>query len=200
MYQLELVILGGGKAQRLGRPKATLPFGEETLLERQVRQFSALFRRTVYVTSLQEKNLPLPPQVTKLIDKLPDAGPLGGMWTAFSSGEVEDIFVLACDMPFVEKRLVEKVLELREDYQAVIPISPRGLEPLLAFYGKDCAALAGELVKSGKRRVISLLEQIKVRYITEDEVKEVDPTFDSFLNINTQEDYKKALQRLERNV
>ncbi len=44
------------------------------------------------------------------------------------------------------------------------------------------------------------MEQIKVRYITEDEVKEVDPTFDSFLNINTQEDYKKALQRLERNV
>lgn len=200
MHQLELVILGGGKAQRLGKPKATLSFGKKSLLERQVSQLSSLFRLTVYVTSPREKNLPLPPQVLRLIDKLPDKGPLGGIWTALSSGEVGNIFVVACDMPFIKKNLVEKILELREGYQAVVPVSPRGIEPLLAFYSKDCTALAGKLVKAGERRVISLLEQIKVRYMTEDEVKEVDPEFNSFLNINTQEDYKRALQGLEKNV
>jgi molybdopterin-guanine dinucleotide biosynthesis protein A len=200
MHQLELVILGGGKAQRLGKPKATLSFGGETLLERQVRQLSSLFRRTVYVTSSREKDLSVPSQVLRLVDKLPDKGPLGGIWTALSSDEVGDIFVVACDMPFVEKQLVEKVLEQKEGYQAVVPVSPRGLEPLLAFYSKDCAALAGKLVKSGKRRVISLLEQIKVRYITEEEVKEVDPEFKSFFNINTEEDYLEGLQRLKENV
>ena len=47
------VILCGGRSSRMGRPKALLPFGEETLLTRMVRILSGVVDPIVVVAAIR---------------------------------------------------------------------------------------------------------------------------------------------------
>jgi molybdopterin-guanine dinucleotide biosynthesis protein A len=65
----------------------------------------------------------------------------------------------------------------------------KGLEPLHAIYGKGALPAVEEALHSGKGRVVSFLDRVKVRKVSAEEVSRFDPAFRSFRNINTPEDY-----------
>jgi len=63
----------------MGRPKAMLPFGPETLLERVVRLLGQAVDVTVVVATPGQKLPELPPSVVVAHDRHPDRGPLEGL-------------------------------------------------------------------------------------------------------------------------
>ena len=70
----------GGRSSRMGVDKATLPFGDELMLERVVRLLSLLVEPIVVVASTPNQRLPdLPPAVTITHDRQTDRGPLEGL-------------------------------------------------------------------------------------------------------------------------
>src|SRR5690349_8960154 len=104
-------VLAGGESRRMGRPKALLVLGGATMLERQVRALRSV-ARSVRVVGWPS-DVPWPekfedlPGVRRLPDKLPGAGPLGGIYTALLHSRSELNLFLGCDMPFVKPRLLE---------------------------------------------------------------------------------------------
>ena len=81
-----------------------------------------------------------------------------------------------------------------DDFDAVIPEVGGKLQPLHAVYRKQCANAIESLAASGEKRLTANAAVINARMVGEDELRKLDPQLNSFFNVNTPEDYQRALE------
>lgn len=105
------VVLAGGKSSRLGQDKTAVLHHGETLLARSARLLGECCEQ-VFVSCRDPRVAP--PGLTVLKDETERVGPLGGITTALRrlGGP---IFVLACDLPFMERRFLDALLAARSN-------------------------------------------------------------------------------------
>ena len=183
------VILVGGKSRRYGRNKALELFQGERLIDRRVRKIRALFPKVLVITNEPELYLHL--------DVIPGQGPLGGIYTGLLFAQGENVFVTACDMPFVQPALIRHMVKLAGDYDVVVPQKKEGLEPLHAIYSPRCLPHTKKMLDRGELQVIGFFPAVKVCRISSDDIRQLDPKGLSFFNINTPEDMHRAGELLE---
>ncbi len=176
------VVLAGGQSRRYGSNKAWVPFGGVPLIERVLAALGAVFRNVVLITSSPEEysclNLPMYP------DRVRGLGPMGGVHAALPALTTDWGFFAACDMPFLNSRLIRRMAGRKEGFDAVIPRIGWKLEALHALYHKNCLPHIERLIEEGRYQLIRLLPRVRVRYIEEPEIRSLDPELSSFLNIN----------------
>lgn len=181
------VILVGGRSSRMGRDKMLVRLADgpilhhmRSLLEPHVPEILLVGHHR---PEFDELNLRV------IEDLFPDAGPLGGIFTALTSVTNPYVFVLAGDMPFLSASLIRSIIEAREEAEAVIPRGPRGPEPLCAVYSRSCVGQIHASLEKGNRRILTALEEMTV-IMPDIDVK--DSERDPFFNINYPEDLEKA--------
>ena len=197
------LILCGGHSQRMGRPKAWLPFGSEFLLQRMVRIVSACCD-SVTVVAARGQSLPsLPPSVSLVCDRHPDRGPLEGLASGMAAmpEEVEVCFVASCDAPLLLPQFISFVLSkmsARDEHgpvMACVPFVSSRWHPLTAAYRPMLLPAMEEMLARNALRLQGLCEAIGARAIAEEELQAVDPELLSLWNVNDQADYLAALQK-----
>ena len=180
------VILAGGKSSRYGENKAFVEVNGTRLIERVVEVLAPIFTRIVLITNSPQQyaylNLPM------YKDLIAGLGPIGGIYTGLEAISDEAGFFVACDMPFLNPALINHMLKVRGDYDAVVPRMDWKLETLHTIYAKRCLPAIRELIDSRIYQVMRSFHKISVRYIDEDEIKSIDPDLRSFLNINRPEE------------
>lgn len=182
------VILAGGASSRMGNNnKALLMHRGGRMIEGIYHTLAALFEEVIIVTNTPQVYQFLP--CRKVPDLYPGKGVPAGIHGALSQCSEPAIFTVACDMPHLNPRLIRHLAERYQGEDVVIPRSAGGFEPLHAIYGKGCLPALEELLQRDEKRMLSLLPQIKVLEVEEEELAAFDPTFDSFINVNTPEDY-----------
>ena len=197
MNQVSIILQAGGKSSRMGRDKALVPFFGGTMIEYILKQVDGFGLDTTIITNSPNDyrflNLPLFPDV------IPDWGALGGVYSAIYHAPQETCLVLACDMPFVNRALLEYLITLVPSHDAVIPrLDPTGnkmpafAEPFRAVYRKTCLEPIKKVIELGQRRVISFFDQVNVRFVDRVEVEHFDPGLKTFFNVNTPEDLAEA--------
>lgn len=181
------VILAGGESSRMGRNKALLEVYGERMIETAYRRMAELFDEVLLVTNTPESYDFIP--CRKIADIHPGMGPLGGIHAALSSAVAGRAFVIACDMPGLNPRLIRELCSI-EGGDVVIPETPGGLEPLHAVYSKNCLPKMEQMLFAGERRILSFFDLAQVRLVPRGRIAALDPEYASFRNINTQEDYR----------
>lgn len=198
--KIAVIILAGGKNQRLGRCKAVEPILGKTLIERVVECFKPLTSQIIVVTSPEPLDLPVTSSTEILVDIYPSKGPLGGIYTGLVASRSSHSFVVACDMPFLNTRLLSHMVKLSYDFDAVVPKLDEGrLEPLHAIYSKNCLRHIKPQLERGKLEAYSFLDAVRVRYIERAECQRFDPQLLSFFNINYQSDLDQAVVLATKN-
>lgn len=185
------VILAGGPSSRMGRDKALLPWRGATILEEVYRRMTRIFREVILVTNRPEEYPFLP--CRKVPDRYVGLGSLAGIHAGLRSAGAPHIFAVACDMPFLDERLIRHLLSLRGEADAVIPVSSLGPEPLHAVYGAAAIPAIEEALESGERRISSFFGKVRIRKAGGEELTAFDPSLRSFRNINTPGDYSRML-------
>jgi molybdopterin-guanine dinucleotide biosynthesis protein A len=188
------VVLAGGKSRRLGPDKRVLSVGGRTLLRRAVDALRQVFE-SVTVVSDAESVLQLPDGVSIERDRYPGRGPLAGIHAALSAGTGVPVFVAGCDMPFLNPVLIGRLFRMVPGHDAVVPRAHGKTQCLHAVYSPRCAAPAERLLAGDRRAVEKLLDEVEVRYVDEDELRDHDPELLSFFNVNTPEDLAEAENR-----
>jgi len=187
------VILVGGKSRRMGKDKAFLEFSGEPLFERVLEIYRESFHRIVLVGDRRERfagyGLPV------LEDIFPGSA-LGGLYTGLYHAQTEYVFVSPCDLPFPNKRVLDHICSLRKGYDAVVPTTHRGFEPLFALYATTCLGPMRKQLESGNYCVYDFYPQVGIRYVPGEELAPLDKEETSFLNINTPEDFARLWKRL----
>ena len=128
------VIMAGGDSQRMGRDKASLVLGEQTLLQYVADVMRAVFPQVVVSVRTPRADVALP----QVCDAFSDVGPLAGLCAglehAAQSGQPW-IFAVATDMPFVRPALIEQLANYRTGVDAVVPLVDGHPQPLCGLLG-----------------------------------------------------------------
>ena len=186
---IETIILAGGKSSRMGKDKALLTFQEKPLLTNIYEQVSLFSQQVYIVTPWSEKYMGLIPDDCIFIkEEKIFQGPLAAFAEALEYTDADWIFLLACDLPYLNLAPIQTWLrqlsELPADAIAFLARNKKGWECLCGFYRRSCLASLKEHLDSGNRSFQSWLSQKKVIPIL---VKNQN----IFFNCNTVEDYLK---------
>ena len=190
---ISISLQAGGISSRMGTDKGLLPFLGVPLVERIFLRLLPI-TNNIFVTSnnLQAYaflNVPV------YSDIYPGKGTLGGVITAMTYANTDIVIIVACDMPFVNPRLLQAQLErmVSTGCDVVIPKTPQGLEPLHSVYRVEkCLPAAEKALRRGERRVISWFPEVDVSMMESKDIHNYDPGYHSFLNVNTPEDFRAA--------
>jgi molybdopterin-guanine dinucleotide biosynthesis protein A len=193
MFMLTVVIQAGGQSSRMGADKALKLFLGRPLIQRVIDRLSPIADELIVTTNRPDEygflNLRL------VSDLKPGRGALGGLYTAIASAAHPFVAIVACDMPFASQMFFESArrLMVEDEADVVIAMSDEGYEPLHALYRREtCLPAIESAIDADQWRVISWFPKVKMRKLTEQEVKDFDPSGLCFWNLNTLEEFAKA--------
>lgn len=193
------IILCGGRSTRMGRDKATLPFGPELMLPRVVRLLREVVPAdAIVVVAAAAQTLPdLPPEVLVARDERAERGPLEGLAAGLRalSDSVDAAYVTACDVPLLVPRFVQRMFELLGDHEIAVPHDGEFPHPLAAVYRRSVLAKVDTLLAADRLRVRDLYAETDTRQVPVAELVDVDPQLTTLANLNRPEDYLAALKQ-----
>jgi molybdopterin-guanine dinucleotide biosynthesis protein A len=201
------VILAGGENRRMPVRKAFIQVQGQKIIERNTKLLKSLFHECVIVTNEPEHYLYLN---TVLLGDIHDVrGPMSGIVTALANAKTRWIFVTACDMPFLSRESITALYAggFRKTVDAIVPVSPRGPEPLFAFYSTSLRHCLEKQLLQGPMSMKDFLQNKRVQYRALKNEGESGPGSEAFTNLNTpadihrflgKEDSLKFRQALER--
>jgi molybdenum cofactor guanylyltransferase len=179
----------------MGQPKATLPFGPETMLQRVVRLLGTVLSPVVAVAA-QGQTLPeLPAGVIVTRDERKGKGPLEGLRAGLAAlpGSVELAYATSCDVPMLEPAFAERMIELANGYDIAVMEIDGFAHPLSAVYRRTVLPHIENLLAQERLRPVFLFEAVRTRRVRAEEMAAVDPQLHTLRNLNTREDYLAAL-------
>ena len=191
------IILAGGQSKRLGKDKSLLLMDGRPLVAHAVDKLSALSDDLMVVTNSPERYEPLALPVRFVPDDRPEVGALMGIYSGLKAARYPLALAVACDMPFLNRSLLEYMLPLTDGHDLVIPRLGGFLEPLHAIYSKACLPAMARLLDQGRRQIVGFFHEVRVRYVEEDEIERFDPRHLSFVNVNTPQDWRRVQELLK---
>lgn len=192
------ILLAGGKSRRMGEDKRHLVVGEQTLLERGLAVLRSTFQDVLVVIAQDSPPLGVDARVVR--DLVPDCGSLGGLYTGLMQATTPYIFVVACDMPFLDQAVIAQFTSRRATADIVMAKLAARLHPMHALYGKRCLPVLEQMIQARQLKIQELVPHasLRVQYVTETDLFSIDPSGRSFQNVNTPADLETARSMLSR--
>jgi len=187
------LVLTGGKSQRMRRDKATLVVGERSLWRMAADVLASQVDTVYLVGAVASLNNTDPYRL--LPDDPPGFGPLGGIATGLEQSGYTHHLVLAVDYPLIRHELLQLIGDRATGVQAVCGRSHEFLEPLVAYYHADCAAVIRRMLAEGEIRTHKLYERVRSHILNDEEYDSVDPDRLSQFNVNTPDDLERVRVR-----
>ena len=186
------VLLAGGKSRRMGEDKRFLVSrGGDPLC---ARACGAPFGFPEVLVVIAQDSPALQSDVPVFRDLVPDCGSLGGLYTGLTQAVTPYVFVVACDMPFLNPATVQYFTEVKRDRDVVMAKLQNGLQPMHALYHRRCLPVMEGLIQARELKIQQLAAHpsLRVHVITPADFGEIDPEGRSFYNVNTPSDLETA--------
>jgi molybdopterin-guanine dinucleotide biosynthesis protein A len=182
------ILLAGGKSRRMGVDKRFILVGERTLFDRSLDILRSLFHSVLIV--IAQDSPPLDAEVPVLRDLVQHCGSLGGLYTGLRHASTAHVFLVACDMPFLNPAVIRYVAGFKGEADIVVARHRNRLQPTHALYSRRCLPVIEEMARAHRVKLQELVSHpsLQVRLITDAELDRIDPEGRSFLNVNTPSD------------
>ncbi len=212
------IILCGGKSTRMGRDKAALPFGPESMLQRVVRLLNDVVpvENMVVVAAVGQSLPELPSEIVVTRDERPERGPLEGLAAGLRATPetVDAVYATSCDVPLLQPTFVRRMFDLlydqvpplpsplprggregtKPEYDIVVPRDGEFHHPLAAVYRRSVLPSVEKLLSADRLRLRYLFEEVRTREINVEDLRSVDPDLHTLKNLNAPDDYQAALR------
>ncbi|MBI4690267.1 MAG: molybdenum cofactor guanylyltransferase [Nitrospirae bacterium] len=198
--------MAGGENRRIPFLKGRMEINSMRIIDSSIGIFKKIFDRVVISTNMPE--LYFYCGVPMIGDVVNQRGPMTGIFSVLLNTR-DDIFVVGCDMPFIDERLIRYMVAKNRTYEskskiqnpkskfnsynAVIPLFGGKPEPLFGIYSRNILKVIEERLNKGLQSIIDMLKEMQVLYISEEDIRKIDPEGRSFVNINTMEDYASVM-------
>ena len=211
---LTVAIQAGGESRRMGRSKATIPFGGRPLLCRLVERVDDVADEILITTNGKDdlsflEEMPQASKIHVVCDLLDVRGSMTGLYTALASAENDFVAVCACDMMDVSGPLfaAELARAVEGDFDVVVPEDSKGFEPFHAVYRRlSCLESARRNIKAAQEspasrkggasmKSVVLDPELRLCRFSMGEVRAV-ANAGCFANCNTPEELARAEERI----
>lgn len=188
---MKLAVLMGGMGRRVGMEKAELKICGKKLIEIAIKKYSDYTPIFVCRDQFQAERYSKEYGIKCVYDIYRDFGALAGIHSALKHNR--DTVVVAIDMPFVKKELLEFIFDLGKkiNCDALIP-KHEYAEPLIGYYSAKAIPEIEKSIKNGEKSILVPLSRLRTIFYPAEELRKFDKSLLSFFNINTPEDVAKA--------
>jgi molybdopterin-guanine dinucleotide biosynthesis protein A len=184
------LVLAGGASQRMGRDKAFLELDGRPLIQIVVERMIGICSEVLIVSGdvapYAGSGVPV------VQDRFPNVGVLGGLHAGLYAASHELSLAVGCDMPFLKPDLLQAFARWAAGVDVALLRRGEHVEPLHAAYRRTCVPAIEKAIRAGKRRIVSFFPEVRVRYVTLEEVRPLDPQLISFRNLNTPQEWQAA--------
>ena len=196
-----LLLLAGGQGSRMGgRNKLYLELEGSLLIENTLELVAPLFKEVILLVAPGESSkvketlstLISKWDITVTEDRVQARGPLEGLYNGLCHMNEEWGFLLGCDMPSPDPDVIKGMSSFCSVNNDAIVAERQGfLEPLHAFYRKNCIGAVSDAMLRGDRKIKQFYNDIRLTVINEKKLKEFGDERSSFFNLNTPHDVEK---------
>ncbi|HZY26574.1 MAG TPA: molybdenum cofactor guanylyltransferase [Bacteroidales bacterium] len=188
LHSIAGVILAGGASKRFnGIIKAKIVIDGRTIISRIIGTMNELFDEIIIVTNTPDEFKEY--SKCKIAgDRFLNKGPLGGIHSAMINSSCDAMFIVAGDMPLLEKDIIIKQIEYfnHNNFDVVIPRINNFTEPLHGIYKKSLLRkLEAHLEVETDYSIRAFLKKTDISYL---QFEESENTKKAFLNINSSSD------------
>ncbi len=188
LHSIAGVILAGGASKRFnGMIKAKIVIDGRTIISRIIGTMNELFDEIIIVTNTPDEFKEFN-NCRIAGDRFLNKGPLGGIHSAMINSSYDTMFIVAGDMPLLEKDIIIEQIEYfnHNNFDVVIPRINHFTEPLHGIYKKSLLRkLEQHLEVETDYSIRAFLKKTDVSYLQFDESEN---TKKAFLNINSSSD------------
>lgn len=179
-----------------GLDKSALDIGGRSILSRQIEILQALSPELVIIGDPARVHVPVP-GLRVVADRLPDAGPLGGLYTALLETTAPYLVLVACDMPFLALPFLQHLARRVRDADAevAVPRTDDRYHPLCAAYARTLLPRIQDRLARHELEMTGLIREARRVEIGPDELARFDPEALMLCNVNTPHDYRQACSR-----
>lgn len=189
---MNLVVLAGGRSERMGYCKYGVRLAGVPLYAYPLRRLEAVCRREIVVENVGLVESSYAPGSLVVHDMMPGEGPLAGILAGLAASDSWFNFVIAADMPFACPSLVAAMADyaVAKGLDIAYPNVDGLLEPLFAVYSRRVIVAALELLQAGHRAIRKLFHdpRLNVAAVDREFVVRHDERLLSFFNVNTPDD------------
>ncbi|MBP1762508.1 MAG: Molybdopterin-guanine dinucleotide biosynthesis protein MobA [Firmicutes bacterium] len=176
-------ILAGGKSTRMKFNKAFAAIADKSVYQIILEKFQLYFDDIITISN--EPYLYEKPGTSVFPDVYPGLGPVAGIHSALYHARFEAVFVMGCDMPFMNMKLVEYLLDRLGSYDCVVPEIDGKLQPLSAVYSKKCLPLLTDCLSNDRLKLIRIYEEeLNAKIISEQDMVAFGNIHEIFMNVN----------------
>ncbi len=177
------VIFAGGKSSRMNKDKSLLPFdGFKTLSEFQYNRLSKIFDK-VYISCKDNK---FDFDANLILDKYADSSPLIGLISIFETLDINEVFVISVDSPFIDIDIMDKLELYNQDKYDIIVSSTNGKnQPLCAIYKRSILTKAKEFLSKDIHKLNRVIKSLNSKVVEFEEDNR-------FANLNYYHEYIDA--------
>lgn len=172
--------------------KAFLEIDGKPLVERSLAVLQAVF--TEVLISSNQPELYAGYELPIIQDEIHDRGPLEGLYQGLKAAAYDNVFFVACDMPFLSVELIRFLSAWIPAYDVVVPQLQSGLHPLHAFYHRRCLPTIQNNLEAGRLKIIDFYPSCSVRYVAETELNNFQNLSQVLCNVNTPEDWSAIIK------
>lgn len=195
--RVSALILAGGSSRRLGRPKALVELAGRPLISYVAHALEPLAEEVIVSVAdpeMEGRIRSFLPDVVFARDARPGSGPIEGFRQGFRAAGGHVLLVAPCDAPFLRMQLYQLFLEVLGDQDAAVPKFDV-LDPVRAVYRRTRVL---EVLDADSRvpSPSALVDRLRAMFVTADQIRAVDPTLASFMDVNTPEDLQQTLQTM----
>ncbi|MCF6181907.1 NTP transferase domain-containing protein [Lutibacter sp.] len=181
------LVLAGGKSTRMGTDKGTLYFYGKNQRDVAIELLEKNHLKT-YLSVRKEQDITIE---NKIVDTFIGLGPFGAICSAFQSNPNVAWLVLATDLPFVDDKVIQKLLKYRNPSKAATTIKGKGKqfpEPLITLWEPKSYPLLLNYLAQGYScpRKVLINSEVEIIEVEDDLIR----------NINTPEEFKKAKKEI----
>lgn len=165
---ISAAILAGGSGKRLdGINKSKIVIDGKTIISRIIETFNETFDEIIIVSNTPAEFKEFS-GCNIIGDQFINKGPLAGIHSALKNTGSEALFIVAGDMPFLRKGLIDKQIDYFNniDCDILIPKIDKFIEPLHGIYRKSIVLMLEKFLKEGNNYAIhEFFKMVNVQYL-----------------------------------
>ena len=193
-------ILAGGKSRRFGVDKSTTKLGDKTLIEHTISKIEKKFSEILIISNNQEIKVD-----KKNVFVLKDCiqgqlGPLVGVlsamkWVETNNKKYDWVATFPCDTPFFDISIIDEIKRFSKKNNKKLYFLKSGEKRhnVFGLWSIQLKDILEEDINNNFRKVEEWANKVGLETININNKE-----FDSFLNINTQEDLEEAKKNLDK--
>ena len=185
MIDMACVILSGGKSSRMQQDKSLMPFGKyPSLIEYQYKKLITIFS-SVYISSKSNKFGDFFPPTNLILDTNTTYSPMIALEAILKKFE-QKVFIITVDTPFVSSQTIHTLTKKSQDFALTLAKSGDRVHNLCGVFEPSLLEPIRECLQKDIHK-IGYLQKIATSNIVGFD------NHDEFININTREEYQRAL-------